>query len=83
MSVTGLFFGFLPGFRGVLPGFFVTFRLRYKFFLGIETLRGPQELRQRAWDCPLLDFAGYRSFFGFLPGFRGVLLGFRYIPVML
>jgi hypothetical protein len=33
-------------------------------------------LSQRAWDCPLLEFAGYRLFFGFLPGFRGVLHGF-------
>ena len=42
---------------------FVTFRLCCKFFLGLETLRGPQE--QTAWDGPILDFDSYRLFFGF------------------
>jgi hypothetical protein len=52
LTVTGRFFGFLPGFRGVLHGFFVSFRLCYEFFfLGIQTVRGPQELRQRALYC--------------------------------
>jgi hypothetical protein len=78
------FVGVSLGFCGVSLGFLS--QLCYKFFLGIETVRGPQELRiktERAWDCPPLDFDGYRTFFWFLPGFRGVLSGFCHIPVML
>ncbi len=47
-----------------------------KSFFRYSKLRGPQELRQKAWDCPLRSFDGYRSFFWFLPGFRAAP-GFR------
>ncbi len=47
-----------------------------KVFFRYTKLRGPQELRQRAWDCPLRSFDGYRSSFWFLPGFRGVFTWF-------
>ncbi len=33
-------------------------------------------MSQRAWDCPLYGFPVTGCFFGFLPGFRGVLHGF-------
>jgi hypothetical protein len=44
LVVTGSFFGFLPGFCGVLHGFLSHSGYAcYKFFLGVQTLRGPQE----------------------------------------
>jgi hypothetical protein len=40
-------------------------------------------MSQRAWDCPLYGFSVTGCFFGFLPGFRGVLHGFCHIPDIL
>jgi hypothetical protein len=61
LDVTGCFFRFLPGFRGVLPGFFVTFLLRSRFVLGIETLRGLQEFVFRVSLICMEDFVFGKS----------------------
>ncbi len=50
-----VFFLFFTRFSRCFTWFFVTFRLCYKFLLGIQTVRGPQELSSELGLSPNLE----------------------------